>query len=631
MAHADLDSHDRVVVHTQWNEKTVISQVPGARWDAQDKVWTVPSAWAALVTLRGVFGERLTLGQHLVDWVWNLRRSWVDRAVELRTALTFDDPADDGALDYLYPFQRAGVEFMDLVRRGLLADEMGTGKSIQTLTAIGTNNLPALVICPNSVKRHWRNETAKWLPDATPYVVEGTATQRRKTLNEAVKDSRALVIVNLEAVRLFSRLASYGSVRLKRCRECDPRWGDETLTPARCDVHEKELNRFAFRAVVLDEAHRVKDPKALQTRAAWYVAHQESVELRWALTGTPIANHPGDLWAVMHFVDPVGFPVRGKFVERYCLVSWNAFGGTDIVGIRPDTRDELFKLLDPRFRRMLKAVVMPQLPPKTRQVRYVEMTPPQRKMYRELETTLATRTPDGELLIAPSNLAAQIRLTQLAAASVSIEKPDPDDVTSWKVTLREPSPKLDELELVLDELGLLTVGYDGPPVLIAAEHRQLIDLAAARLAKLGVRHALITGAVGEVDRDRALQELNARRIRALLFTSKAGGTGLDMSASDTLINLQRGWSLIDERQKEDRPHRPGAEKHERIRIIDITTRDTVEEAVVKRLSEKFKRLDELTRDRAALVAANATADTSALDAEERRLLGTFLGTPEEDR
>lgn len=480
------------------------------------------------------------------------------------------------------------------------------------------------------MKHHWQRETRKWLPEATPYVVEGTATQRRKVLKAALGDPTALVIVNVEAVRLFSRVAPYGSIRLKRCRECDPSHGNEGLTASRCETHRKELNDFSFKTVILDEAHRIKEPTALQTRAVWHVGHQEGVTRRWALTGTPIANHPGDLWSIMHFVSPEDFPTRGKFVDRFCLVSWNAFGGTDVVGIRPDTREELFKLLDPRFRRVLKAVVLPQLPPKVREVRYVELASAQAKMYRELEDTLATRTPEGELLIAPSNLAAQTRLMQLACSSVAIEKPNPDDVTTWRVTLREPSPKLDELEVVLDELGLLTVGYDGPPVLIAAEFRQLIELASARLVKLGVTHRQITGAVAEIDRERALDDLRARRIRALLFTSKAGGTGLDMSASNVLINLQRSYSLVDEKQKEDRPHRPGAEIHDRLTIIDITTRGTVEEDVVTRLHEKFARLDEITRDRAALQRAGAVADVAALDAEESRILNTYLGSPTED-
>jgi SNF2 family DNA or RNA helicase len=639
VAHADFDPvKSRVVIHTVWNEKDLLRAVPGTRWDAVDRVWAAPAAWATLVLLRGVLGEQLTLGQRLVDWAWQLRRERVDLALERRVALTpleagGEVPRADARAPRLYPFQRAGVQFMDVAQSGLLGDEMGTGKTPQLLGFLAwrhvthADGLPALVISPNSVKRHWARLAATWLPEATPYVVEGSALARRKVLKAALRDPTALVVMNIEAVRLFSRLAPYGSVRLKRCRQCDPRHGDEGLTPARCDVHHKELNDFDFKSVILDEAHRIKEPKAQQTRAIWHVGHQESVLRRWALTGTPIANDPSDLWSVMHFVAPDDFPTRSAFVDRYCLISWNAFGGTDVVGVRPDTRDELFKVLDPRFRRMLKAVVLPQLPPKVRSVRYAELTPTQLRMYRELEERLVTRTDEGELVIAPSNLAAQTRLMQLACASVSIEKPDPDDVTTWQVTLREPAPKLDVLEEVLDELGLLTVGYDGPPVLIAAEYKQLLNLAAARLRKLGLRVAEITGDIAEADRQRALDDLHARRIHALLFTNKAGGVGLDMSASDTLINVQRSWSLVDERQKEDRPHRPGAEIHECIRIIDITTRGTVEETQVTRLHEKLLRLDEITRDRAALVAANVHADTAQLDAEEQRVLGSFVGLP----
>jgi SNF2 family DNA or RNA helicase len=265
-----------------------------------------------------------------------------------------------------------------------------------------------------------------------------------------------------------------------------------------------------------------------------------------------------------------------------------------------------------------------------RELRYAELSTTQQRMYKELESTLTARTETGELLIAPSNLAAQVRLMQLSCASVEITKPNPDDVSTWQVKLREPSPKLDVMEEVLDELGILTVGYAGPPVLIAAEFKQLINLAAARLVKLNVPHRLITGDVGEIDRERALDDLKARRIRALLFTNQAGGTGLDMSAANVLINIQRSWSMIAEKQKEDRPHRPGAEQHEKITIIDIVTRNTVEEAVITRLHEKFERLDEITRDRAKLLNLNAHADTAALDAEEQRVLGAFLGAPTEE-
>lgn len=631
MPHGEFDAATSTVkLTTQWSDKTLVQQVAGARWDGNDKTWHVPATWPAVVQLRGVFGDAFTLGQSLIDEVWHWRNTWVDDALRLRQQVepdphwTFEqDPGQ-----HLYPYQEAGVQFALTAGSGIIADEMGTGKTI-TLTGFVSAQydpsvLPALVICPNSVKYHWANALETFAPHTHPFVLDGSLPKKRKTLKEARQSSNAVVIVNIESVRLFTRLAPYGSVRLKRCRECDPKFGDEGLSTSRCDVHRKELNDFNFKVVVLDEAHRVKDPKAQQTRAIWHVMHQDSVKYRWALTGTPIANHPGDLWSILHAVAPTEYPSKRVWLERYALMAWNSFGGMDIVGIRPDTRDEFFRQLDPRFRRILKAVVLPQLPPKVRSTRYVEMTTAQARMYRELESTLTTRTPDGQLLVAPTQLAAHTRLMQLSSSSVKITKVDPDDITTWEVTLVDPSPKLDALEEILDELGVLAHGFDGPPVLVAAEHKQLINLAAKRLDKLGVRYALVTGDVSPYDRQKALDALRARAIRVLMFTNKAGGVGMDMSASDTLINLQRSWSLVDERQKEDRNHRIGSEIHECVRIIDVVTRDTVEESQIKTLLEKLERLEEITRDRAAILAANPHALTDELDALEAEVMSRGL-------
>ena len=631
MPHGEFDAASGTVkLATQWSDKTLVQQVAGARWDGVEKVWHVPATWPAVVQLRGVFKETFTLGQSLIDEVWRWRKEWVDDALRLRQQ-TEPDPnwtfeQDPG--QHLYPYQEAGVQFALTAGSGIIADEMGTGKTI-TLTGFmssqyDTSVLPALVICPNSVKYHWAAALERFAPHLRPFVIDGSLPKKRKALKEARQASNAVVIVNIESVRLFTRLAPYGSIRLSRCRECDPKHGDEGLSTSRCEVHCKELNDFNFKVVILDEAHRVKDPKAKQTRAIWHVMHQDSVKYRWALTGTPIANHPGDLWSILHAVAPNEYPTKSKWMERYALMAWNSFGGMDVVGIRPDTRDEFFRQLDPRFRRILKAVVLPQLPPKVRSTRYVDMTTAQARMYNELAKTLTTRTPDGQLLVAPTQLAAHTRLMQLSSSSVKITKVDPDDITTWEVTLVDPSPKLDALEEILDEIGILAHEFTGPPVLVAAEHKQLINLAAKRLDKLNVRYALVTGDVSPFDRQKALDALRARSIRVLMFTNKAGGVGMDMSASDTLINLQRSWSLVDERQKEDRNHRIGSEIHESVRIIDVITRDTVEEGQITTLLEKLERLEEITRDRAAILAVNPHALTDELDALEAEVMSRGL-------
>ena len=163
------------------------------------------------------------------------------------------------------------------------------------------DGLPALVICPNAVKRSWVEKAAEWCPGAVPYVVTGGAVGRRKILRTASDDPAALVVINTEAVRLLSRLAGYGSIRLARCRECDPR-GEEVVTPARCEVHPRELNGFGFRTVVLDEAHWVKDPRSKQTRACWAVGSDPSVRRRWAEKFSGKVGNKRNFWETIYYV-----------------------------------------------------------------------------------------------------------------------------------------------------------------------------------------------------------------------------------------------------------------------------------------------------------------------------------------
>jgi SNF2 family DNA or RNA helicase len=315
-------------------------------------------------------------------------------------------------------------------------------------------------------------------------------------------------------------------------------------------------------------------------------------------------------------VAPLEFPRKTAFIDRFCLTGFNTWGGMQILGLRPDTKEEFFSILHPRYRRMTKALVLPQLPEKRRTVRHAEMTPKQAKMYKELATTLATETEDGELLIAANNLSAQVRLLQLAAAEVDITKPDEDDPTTWEVRLKEPCPRLDVLEEIIEEL-------DGAQFAVCSEHLQLLELAADRLRKLEIRFGMIAGPVSEVERDRARKGLESGEIQAVLFVMKAGGVGLNLTAAGTLIRIQRSWSLVDNKQAEDRVHRIGSERHDSVHIIDIIAPNTVEVRQVERLYLKLAQLDEINQDRARLQRAGI--DTSDIDAEEAKLMAVFLG------
>lgn len=644
MAHAEIsEDGSAIVVTTKWQEKELIKLVPGSRWSQTNRIWTVPLTWPACLQLRGIFTVDLEVGPNLAQWSWTQKQRRIDPSLRLRNELTVEDP-DPDVIGELYPFQAAAVEFIKVTGgQCLIGDQLGLGKTITALSAIhAMEGLPALVICPNGVKKSWADKAALWLPEATIYLLHGSAAVRRRTLTEAAQDPSALVIINIESARLWSRLAPYGSVRLKRCIQCDPAHGDADLTPGRCEVHPKPLNHFGFKTVVLDEGHRVKDPKSKQTRACWAVGHDSSVQYRLGLTGTPIANHIGDLFAVMHFVAPREWPTKSKIVDRYALQAWNAYGGLDVVGVNPTNREEFYGVLDPRFRRVLKDQVLDQIPEKIRDVRWVEMTPKQAVAYREVERQLMTELEDGSLLTVENNLVKATRLTQLAASYATVEwipqpltvlstcscygrglnehDPNCPQATKIQVTLAEPSPKLDAMEEILDELG------SDYPVIIAAQSRQLIDLAAARFKKNRPRErfGLITGAQDEWERDKAIKQLQVGDIRAVLMTIDAGGTGVDgLQVADTMIVLQRSWSMIANTQLEGRIDRIG-QRSQHVKVIDIVAQDTIEETKLwPRLAEKFERLEEINRDRAKLAALGK--DTEIWDLEEIQIMNSSVG------
>lgn len=573
----------RLHVQTEFHDKELIKQVPGAKWNSNLKLWTTPASWPACLQLRGVFGKRLVLTDRVKAWAAPLRE-FADRSKHLRELL---DAPTDPLTSGLFPHQKADKAWLDLVHDGAaLTNDMGTGKTVSLLVALrqlhdtGRPCLPALVVCPNSVKPNWADSVPVWFPGATPYLV--TSGNKTKVLKVATADPTAVIIINYEAARTLSRLAPYGNVRLKKCVACGG--GDETVKPTACEAHPKVLNEVPFRTVVVDEAHRMKDPKAKQTRAVWALGHGPAVVNRFAATGTPIANHIGDFWSIGHFIAPHEYPTRSAFLDRYALLSWGVWGGLDIVGIRPDTQEELFNFVDVRVRRVTKAEADLGLPPKLRSIRVATLPPKARKAYLELEADMVTRQPDGSIVFAPNTLTRDLRLMQLASA-FSEERDGSlylvDKPASWK---------LDVLDEVVAELGTRQFA-------VCALSRQLIDLASARFDAAGVKHGLVTGKVREDDRRRYISEFQAGNLQAMLFTLQAGGTGITLTAADTLVFLQRSWSIIDNKQAEDRVHRIGSEVHEAINLIDVIAADTVELKQVTRLHEKLALLEEFNRDR----------------------------------
>jgi SNF2 family DNA or RNA helicase len=622
----------RLDVRTDWSDKELMKDIPGAYWDPKRKTWHVPQTLAAVYQMRGTFGARLDYSDEVEEWI-KPEKARMDYA---RYLARLTEPADGATVEGLYPWQVVDYQWFWTVlstatpeapQGCLLGNDQGTGKTISSIIALFNlpDALPALIICPNSVKRVWRDEIPKWAPGLNVHLVAGTAAQRKRIIADGLADPCGVIVINYEAVRAHSRLAPYGSTRLKRCPACGgpkpiheerhvlDEHGEvitidgvpqietvvvnesEVVKPQQCHVHKKELNDAGIRTVILDEAQALADPKSNWTRACWAVCHDPSVTRRIAATGTPISNNMADLYGAMHAVQPDEYPVRSAYIARYGQQVWNAQGGYDIKGFRADTAPELFAFLDPRYRRITKAQAAPWLPPKVRSKRFVELPSKVRKAYDEMDKKLITRLDDGTILIAPSDLTLSSRLIQLASSYGTVEEIsvwNPQEAvmeTHQKLILRDPSPKVDELLQILSERG------PERPLAVYAVSKQLLNLASVRLSEAGYPHALIHGDIHQLERDKALDDFQAGRLRCLLFND-AGGVGLTMTAADTIVRLQRSWSILKNLQCEDRVHRIGSEVHDHIQVIDIVAENTIEEWQLFRLWEKLEILEQLRRD-----------------------------------
>jgi SNF2 family DNA or RNA helicase len=590
----------RINVDCPIHMKEMVKEIPGAGWDSKAKTWHVPLSWAACVQLRAIFGADLQIGDDLNNWAGEEITGRVEPCMALRTA---EDAERLAFLTQLRPFQRAGVEFMVTAKAALNADEMRLGKTVQTiatLEVLGDGAYPALIVCPNTMKLPWQDEFKQWAPKRRVVVVTGTPTKRKAAI-AAVRDGEAdVATINYEALTEYTRISGYGSIALSEKEKT-----------------EKELNEIAWKTVVADEAHKAMDPKTKQTRALWYLGR--GATYRYTLTGTP-GDDLDKLWALMRFVSPLEFPEKIDFCNRYALQSWNFFGGMDIVGIKPETRDELFRFLDPRMIRRTRAAVLPQLPAKIPVTRKVEMggtLTKQGKAYEQLRSTMMAELDNGTLL-ATSPLVKLTRLRQFASACGEFGEPAFDvveqtpaglmrmagpfshreqaeemrdgqqfvrDITP--LILTEPSCKVDALEELASELA-------GAKAVVFAESEQLIGLAHARLEKRGYKASMVTGRVSELDRQVNIKAFQEGPTQFILVTLGAGGAGLTLSAASIVIFLQRSFSLIDNTQAEDRII--DMNMQDSPVVIDIVTTDTIEARVHEVQGEKAARLEEYARD-----------------------------------
>lgn len=314
------------------------------------------------------------------------------------------------------------------------------------------------------------------------------------------------------------------------------------------------------------------------------------------LSGTPITHHPGDLWPALTCLAPGAWPSRERWIARYCDSIPGDYSST-VLGLNKAAEPEFRMTLLGQHRRVAKADVLAELPPKVYSVRTVDLPSQWRQVYDAMESDMLAELPDGGELSVMGVLAQLTRLAQLssAAADVTVTTETvefdglPVERAHTAVQLKAPSWKVDELLEVMAE-------RPGEPVVAFSPSRQLMVLAGRAAEAKGYRVGYVIGGQTARDRTGYIDAFQRGELDLICVTCGAGGVGITLTRSRTAVFLGRPWSLVEALQSEDRLHRIGSERHESIEVIDIVARDTIDTRVRAVLKERAGQLSDLLED-----------------------------------
>ena len=407
----------------------------------------------------------------------------------------------------LRPYQKEGFDFLchlaQLRLGGVLADDMGLGKTLQTLAWLAwlqerntKHPRPSLVICPASVLHNWRREAERFTPHLKTLVLESGAA--RHNLRKQIPQ-HDLIVTNYALLR----------------RDLEA------------------LQKFAFHAVILDEAQFIKNPAAQVTQSV----KQLRADHLLALTGTPLENRLLDLWSIVDFIQPGYLGTQDHFTQTY------EPRGEDAANAQRIARRRLSAKLRPLMLRRLKQRVAKDLPDRIEQRRDCQLGDEQRKLYlaelrRSREQVFQTVAEKGINQSKIHVLAALTRLRQICCHPQLVG----NDAVSGKT------------ETLFELLEPLVA--EGQKVLVFSQFVEVLKLLALECERRSIRTHLLTG------QTRQRQEVvaafqNDPNSAVFLLSLRAAGTGLNLTNASYVVLYDPWWNPAVEAQAIDRSHRIG--------------------------------------------------------------------------
>ncbi|KAJ1419033.1 SNF2-related, N-terminal domain [Sesbania bispinosa] len=485
---------------------------------------------------------------------------------------------------------------------GILADQMGLGKTIQTIGFIshlkgkGLDG-PYMIIAPLSTLSNWVNEISRFAPSLPAIIYHGNKKQRdeirRQHMPRTIGPKFPIVITSYEVA----------------------------LNDAR-----KGLSSYHWKYLVVDEGHRLKNSKCLLVKRLKYM----KVENKLLLTGTPLQNNLAELWSLLNFILPDIFSSLEEF-ESWFNLSGKCNNGTSKEELEEKRRTQvvakLHAILRPFLLRRMKSDVELMLPRKKEIIIYANMTEHQKNLQDHLINAslgkyLTEKLSVASVAIKIHNLVIQLRKVcnhpdlLESAFDGSYFYPPVNDII-------EQCGKFQLLDRLLERLFARN-----HKVLIFSQWTKVLDIMDYYFSEKGLEVCRIDGAVKLDERKRQIQEFNDENsnCRIFLLSTRAGGLGINLTAADTCILYDSDWNPQMDLQAMDRCHRIGQTKP--VHVYRLATAQSVEGRMLKRAFSKLK-LEHVVIEKGQFHQERAKP-ASMDELEEEDILAMLRGEDETD-
>ncbi|WP_433517759.1 DEAD/DEAH box helicase [Nonomuraea sp. CA-143628] len=430
----------------------------------------------------------------------------------------------------LRPYQERGLAWLSFLSAlglgGVLADDMGLGKTVTTLALLVYEraDTPTLLVCPMSLVGNWEREAARFAPGLRVYVHHGSG-----------RDAQAIGDADLV-------ITTYGT--------------------AQRDL--ETLRRVEWRRVVCDEAQAIKNSGTLQSQAVRAIP----TSTRLALTGTPVENHLAELWSIMEFANPGLLGPRSRFRTRF----------QEPIEARQDEQAmrALKRATGPFVLRRVKTdkSIISDLPEKMEVKEWCPLTPEQASLYQAVVDDMLGRIDDSEGIERRGLvLAAMARLKQVCNHPAHLLKDGS--------LLSGRSGKLARLEQLAEEIVA-----EEEKALVFTQYSEFGTMLQPYLAQRLDRPVLwLHGGLPKKTRDRLVERFQQDDEPMLFLLSlKAAGVGLNLTAANHVIHVDRWWNPAVEDQATDRAFRIGQRKN--VQVRKLICAGTLEERVDEMIERK---------------------------------------------